>query len=77
MSDPEAKPLAAGEADYPISRGLLIEQGRKFLEEDGTRNAPLAQKRAFLERKGLTSDEIEALMEPKSEISSPVSGTPC
>ncbi|KAI9856796.1 MAG: hypothetical protein M1824_005267 [Vezdaea acicularis] len=71
MSDPEAKPLAAGEADYPISRGLLIEQGRKFLEEDGTRNAPLAQKRAFLERKGLTSDEIEALMEPKSEISSP------
>ena len=71
----------AGEpAAKPSSREAVIEQARKFLEEDEVRNASTDKKIAFLEGKGLESDEItellgvtrnpEASAPPASEVSS-------
>jgi hypothetical protein len=40
----------------------LVEQARKFLEEDSIRDASRARKVAFLEKKGLNSEQIEQLL---------------
>lgn len=44
------------------SRATVIEQAKKFLEEDEVRNASTDKKIAFLETKGLRSEEIEVLL---------------
>ncbi len=53
----------------------LVERARKFLEEDSIRDAPRERKVAFLEKKGLSSEEIEQLLgsseqQPSSDDSS-------
>lgn len=48
---PEAKPRAS-----------VLEDARKFLEEDEVKDASTDKKVAFLEGKGLTSDEIHQLL---------------
>ncbi|KAN0112558.1 Peroxisomal membrane anchor protein (Pex14p) conserved region domain containing protein [Hyaloscypha variabilis] len=44
------------------SRATIIEQAKKFLEEDEVRNASIDKKVTFLESKGLQSEEIQALL---------------
>jgi hypothetical protein len=44
------------------SRDSVIEQARRFLEEDEVRNASTDKKIAFLEGKGLKSEEITHLL---------------
>lgn len=44
------------------SRETVIEQAKKFLEEDEVRNASTDKKIAFLEGKGLRREEIEELL---------------
>lgn len=44
------------------SRATVIEQAKKFLEEDEVRNSTTDKKIAFLESKGLRSDEIQDLL---------------
>ena len=46
----------------PPSPEALIEQAKKFLEEDEVRNASTDKKIAFLEDKGLKSEEISELL---------------
>ncbi|KAF7131265.1 hypothetical protein CNMCM5793_004370 [Aspergillus hiratsukae] len=43
-------------------RSELIEQARKFLQDDSIRDAPVDRKIAFLESKGLRSEEIDSLL---------------
>lgn len=43
-------------------REIVIAQAKKFLEEDEVRNSSTDKKIAFLESKGLKSEEIEALL---------------
>ncbi|GFF36176.1 hypothetical protein IFM61606_02769 [Aspergillus udagawae] len=43
-------------------RSVLIEQARKFLQDDSLRDAPIDRKIAFLESKGLRSEEIDSLL---------------
>ncbi|KFY14434.1 hypothetical protein V491_06049 [Pseudogymnoascus sp. VKM F-3775] len=50
-STPEAKP-----------RTSILEDARKFLEEDEVKDATTDKKVAFLEGKGLTSEEIHQLL---------------
>jgi hypothetical protein len=44
------------------NRETVIEQAKKFLEEDEVRNASTDKKIAFLEGKGLRREEIEGLL---------------
>ncbi|CAD6450351.1 abbcce0b-f291-41bb-823f-5c4faa5ff679-CDS [Sclerotinia trifoliorum] len=44
------------------SRTAILEQARKFLEEDEVRNASTDKKIAFLESKGLEGDDIKGLL---------------
>lgn len=44
------------------SRDTVIEQAKKFLEEEEVRNASTDKKIAFLEGKGFKSDEIQELL---------------
>ena len=59
------------------SREIIIEQAKKFLEEDEVRNASTDKKIAFLESKGLHSEEIQDLLgitmnpEASSEVEPP------
>jgi Pex14 N-terminal domain len=46
----------------PKSREELLAQAEKFLETDTVKRAPDAEKREFLGAKGLTVEEIDALM---------------
>ncbi|KAK8905778.1 hypothetical protein QC760_005688 [Botrytis cinerea] len=44
------------------SRAAVLEQARKFLEEDEVRNASTDKKIAFLESKGLNGEDIQELL---------------
>lgn len=46
----------------PQTRESVIEQAKRFLEEDEVRDASTDKKIAFLESKGLKSDEIQQLL---------------
>lgn len=54
----------------------LLEQARKFLEDESIRNAPRERKVAFLKEKGLTSSYIDTLLGSESEQPSAPSTTP-
>lgn len=59
----EGKAKAQDTAPQPApSRATIIENARKFLLEDGVRNAPTDRQVAFLEGKGLESHEIQELL---------------
>ncbi|QSZ31570.1 hypothetical protein DSL72_001137 [Monilinia vaccinii-corymbosi] len=49
-------------APKPPSRTMVLEQARKFLEEDEVKNASTDKKIAFLESKGLEGDDILELL---------------
>ncbi|KAI9848991.1 MAG: hypothetical protein M1837_005882 [Sclerophora amabilis] len=48
------------------TRAELISQASKFLDDDDIRNASSERKKAFLESKGLRSEEIEGLLDSSS-----------
>lgn len=49
-------------SEPPPSRETVIEQAKKFLEEDEVKNASTDKKITFLESKGLRSSEIQQLI---------------
>jgi hypothetical protein len=49
-------------APEPESREKVLEQAKKFLEEDEVKDASTDKKVAFLESKGLQGDEIQSLL---------------
>lgn len=53
-----------GDAGAPeaASRATIVEQAKKFLEEDEVRDASTDKKIAFLQGKGLKRDEINELL---------------
>jgi hypothetical protein len=57
-----ATPTEGDSDPQPSSRETLLEQARKFLEEDEVRNASTDKKISFLESKGLNSEEIQSLI---------------
>ncbi|KFY34411.1 hypothetical protein V495_08160 [Pseudogymnoascus sp. VKM F-4514 (FW-929)] len=65
-SDPkpatEEKEAATESAPEPKSRTSILEDARKFLQEDEVKDATTDKKVAFLEGKGLTSEEIHQLL---------------
>ncbi|PYH44847.1 peroxisomal membrane protein PEX14 [Aspergillus saccharolyticus JOP 1030-1] len=70
---PESNSSSAGTNEADIiatdsqpSRSELLDQAAKFLEDDSIREAPIEQKRTFLESKGLSSDEIDVLLNQSS-----------
>jgi hypothetical protein len=79
LTDTKEAEQAAPESS---SRETMIEQAKKFLKEDEVRNASTDKKIAFLEGKGLKSEEItdllgvtrnsEASAAPPSQVRSPV-----
>lgn len=50
------------------TREELREQAAKFLETSSVKNAPWEQKKEFLLEKGLTGEEIEALVEEMEKV---------
>lgn len=46
----------------PESREKVLEQAKKFLEEDEVKDATTDKKIAFLESKGLQGEEIQSLL---------------
>ena len=62
----QAKPTESKETEEPASespsRESVIEQAKKFLQEDEVRNESTDKKIAFLEGKGLKSEEITELL---------------
>jgi len=62
----ETKPAESEEPREPApespSRDTVIEQAKKFLEEDEVRSASTDKKISFLEGKGLKSEEITELL---------------
>lgn len=64
------------------SREVIVEQAKKFLEEDDVKNSSTDKKIAFLEGKGLTGAEIQELIGvtrniEASAIQSPASSAVC
>ncbi|KUJ13144.1 uncharacterized protein LY89DRAFT_709080 [Mollisia scopiformis] len=57
----DAQKTAEATPESP-NRETIIEQARKFLEEDDVRNATTDKKIVFLESKGLQPDEIQSLL---------------
>jgi hypothetical protein len=49
-------------APEPPNRETVIEQAKKFLEEDEVKNESTDKKIAFLESKGLQNEEIQDLL---------------
>jgi hypothetical protein len=52
------EPITSGSS----SRASIVENARKFLEDEEVKNATTDKKIAFLESKGLDSDEIHELL---------------
>lgn len=61
-STKSTKPEESAPAQSEESREAVIAQARKFLEEDEVRDASTDKKIAFLEGKGLQSEEIQELL---------------
>lgn len=53
---------ATSSAAAPESRETLLEQARRFLQDESISEAPTDKKIAFLESKGLSNDEIHTLL---------------
>jgi hypothetical protein len=66
------------EQDTPLPKHALLEQAAKFLDHDDIRNASLDQKVAFLESKGLNSEDVRELLGhlPEQDASSIGSSPP-
>lgn len=70
----EQQPLSASDKPLPDTESTspselpLLEQARKFLEDESIRDAPRERKVAFLETKGVSPEQIEQLLgtEPAS-----------
>ncbi|EXJ82638.1 hypothetical protein A1O3_06451 [Capronia epimyces CBS 606.96] len=53
----------------PTTELPLLEQARRFLEDDSIRNASRERKVAFLQKKGLRAVDIETLLDPEQSSS--------
>jgi hypothetical protein len=60
---PEVQPEARDKApQVEPDRATILENARRFLQEDEVRNAPTDKQIAFLESKGLSRVEIQELL---------------
>ncbi|KAI5846537.1 hypothetical protein DFP73DRAFT_475674 [Morchella snyderi] len=66
-SPPGTPKMRDGPEPAPPTRAELLVSAQKFLESAPIMNAPLREKLEFLKTKGLTRDEMEALMEKLAE----------
>lgn len=73
---PEEAPQRERRNASPVSREELLEQATKFLESSPIKNAPLKEKLEFLQMKGLTKDETEALLAKLAEKATKLVPTP-
>ncbi|QKX61504.1 uncharacterized protein TRUGW13939_08655 [Talaromyces rugulosus] len=73
----DASDNASPESSPPEDRSALLEQARNFLSEPSISDAPTSRKIEFLESKGLTNGEIQALLgvSRNEDASSPSSET--
>ncbi|KAG9786569.1 hypothetical protein ABEF93_005587 [Exophiala dermatitidis] len=82
---PSSEESASSSSDQPSSSGQttgadaannltselsLLEQARKFLDDDAIREAPRERKVAFLQKKGLSADHIDTLLGSADEQTS-------
>nr|XP_057940366.1 peroxisomal membrane protein PEX14 isoform X2 [Doryrhamphus excisus] len=58
-SDPQAVPYPGKDGAPAPAREALISTAIKFLQNPKVRQSPLATRRAFLKKKGLTNEEVE------------------
>jgi len=76
----ETTPTEGDTEPEPPSREKVVEQAKKFLEEDAVRNASTEKKIAFLESKGLQNEEIQTLLgitrNPEATSSTPQVNVP-
>ncbi|KIW77366.1 hypothetical protein Z517_09812 [Fonsecaea pedrosoi CBS 271.37] len=72
-SSHDQPPDTSTQSPPPPSEIPLLEQARKFLEDESIQNASRERKVAFLEKKGVQAEEIEKLLGP--EHSSPSTPT--
>lgn len=64
---PTATTTSPTTSDSDASSDLsLLEQAKRFLEDESIRNAPREEKVAFLETKGVSSDTIHALLDSEN-----------
>ncbi|KAH8152892.1 uncharacterized protein LAJ45_03118 [Morchella importuna] len=66
-SPPGTPKMKDGPEPAPLTRAELLDSAQKFLESAPIMNAPLREKLEFLKTKGLTRDEMEALLEKLAE----------
>jgi hypothetical protein len=60
---PTEEDMERGDGEQQASEGMdLLEQASRFLEDETIRDAPRERKVAFLESKGVQSEDIEALL---------------
>ena len=62
---PRTEPFEGSVVD---ARAALIEKASKFLDDEDTREASQERKKYFLQRKGLTDQEIRALLAEKDNV---------
>jgi hypothetical protein len=60
---PTEEDIESGDGEQQASEGMdLLEQASRFLEDETIRDAPRERKVAFLESKGVRSEDIEELL---------------
>ena len=64
----EAQPTEPSEGSVVDARAALIEKASKFLDDEDIWEASQERKRFFLQRKGLTDQEIQALLAEKEHV---------
>ncbi|XP_022101885.1 peroxisomal membrane protein PEX14-like [Acanthaster planci] len=59
VQQPETSVAVSSDTSSAVPRENMISTAVRFLQNPQVRSSPLAQKKAFLEKKGLTAEEIE------------------
>lgn len=76
IEEAETEKSASTEASTDdASRTKLVENAKKFLEEDEVKDATTDKKISFLESKGLNSKEIEKLLGVSRNVEASSAGT--
>jgi hypothetical protein len=67
---PTEADIESGDSEQKPSEGInLLEQASRFLEDETIRDAPRERKVAFLESKGVKSEDIETLLGAETQES--------
>ena len=70
-SPPSTETSADAQDDGAASKTQLLDQAKRFLEDESIRDASRERKVAFLEQKGLQGDDIQTLLGPASTETTP------